>query len=159
MALSIWRRSASGAAESCGGSCAGCTIAVVVMGGAYAIGGLVVGSRVDVLGAFWFVCLLGFLRWGPSRPLYVGAFLVVSYLEILGTSLGTWEWQAHDPTGLCRIGNHRRARPAATAGSTSLHCSAPRSSQFARAAEPARHHVAQRESRARSLSAWSLDLG
>jgi hypothetical protein len=83
----------------------GCTIAVVVVGGAYAIGGLVVGSRVDVLGAFWFVCLLGFLRWGPSRPLYVGAFLVVSYLEILGTSLATWTWQAHDPTGLVPIGN------------------------------------------------------
>jgi hypothetical protein len=82
-----------------------CTIAVVVVGGAYAIGGLVVGPRVDVLGAFWFVCLLGFLRWGPSRPLYVGAFLVVSYLEILGTSLATWTWQGHDPTGLVPIGN------------------------------------------------------
>ena len=83
----------------------GCTIAVVVAGGAYAIGGLFVGARADVLGAFWFLCLLAFLRWGPSQPLYVGAFLVVSYLEILGTSLGTWTWQAHDPTGLVPIGN------------------------------------------------------
>ena len=32
-------------------------------------------------------------------------FLVVSYLEVLGTSLGTWTWQAHDPTGLVPVGN------------------------------------------------------
>jgi hypothetical protein len=29
----------------------------------------------------------------------------VSYLEIVGTSLGTWEWQPYDPTGLIPIGN------------------------------------------------------
>jgi hypothetical protein len=37
--------------------------------------------------------------------LYVGAFVVVTYLELLGTWLGTWEWQEHDPTGLVSIGN------------------------------------------------------
>src|SRR5213076_3077510 len=53
----------------------------------------------DVLGAFWFACLLGFLAWGraQSRLLYVGAFVVVSYLEIVGTALGTWAWQPDDP--------------------------------------------------------------
>jgi hypothetical protein len=35
----------------------------------------------------------------------VGAFLVVSYLELVGTSLGTWTWQSEDPTGLVAIGN------------------------------------------------------
>ena len=50
-------------------------------------------------------CLLGFLAWGRSRTLYVGAFLVVTYLELLGTWLGTWAWQTHDPTGLVTIGN------------------------------------------------------
>jgi len=64
-----------------------------------------VAERLDVLGAFWFGCLLGFLAWGRSRGLYAGAFVVVTYLEILGTRLGTWEWQPHDPTGLVAMGN------------------------------------------------------
>jgi hypothetical protein len=80
-------------------------MSTVVLGGAYAGWGLVLADRRDVLGAFWFLCLLGFLCWGRSRTLYVGAFLVVTYLEVLGTWIGTWEWQTHDPTGLVAIGN------------------------------------------------------
>ncbi len=60
----------------------------VVVGGLYAGWGLLVSARPDVLGAFWYLCLLGFLAWGRSRTLYVGAFLVVTYLELLGTWLG-----------------------------------------------------------------------
>jgi hypothetical protein len=79
-------------------------VALVGIGG-YAAYGLLVSDRLDVLGAFWYVCLVGFLVWGPSRGLYVGAAAVVTYLEVVGTSLGTWEWQPHDPTGLVAIGN------------------------------------------------------
>ena len=79
--------------------------ATVVVGGAYAAWGLIWSPRLDVLGAFWFLCLLGFLRWGRSQTLYVGAFAVVTYLELLGTWLGTWAWQTRDPTGLVAIGN------------------------------------------------------
>ncbi len=80
--------------------------ATVVVGGAYALWGLSpLAPRLDVLGAFWFCCLLGFLRWGRSRLLYVGAFLVVTYLELIGTRLGTWAWQPYDPTGLVAMGN------------------------------------------------------
>jgi hypothetical protein len=82
-----------------------CVAAVVGVGAAYAAWGLLLGPRVDVLGAFWFGCLVGFLAWGPSRPLYVGAFVVVTYLEILGTAVGTWTWQPYDPTGWVPIGN------------------------------------------------------
>ena len=58
----------------------------VVAGGAYALWGLSpLAPRPDVLGAFWFACLLGFLALGRSRLLYVGAFVVVTYLELLGT--------------------------------------------------------------------------
>ncbi|MFY0406352.1 hypothetical protein [Solicola sp. PLA-1-18] len=78
---------------------------VVAVGGAWALWGLVGTDRVDALGAFWFACLVGFLLWGPNRGLYVGAFLVVSYLEIVGTAVGTWEWQPYDPTGIVPIGN------------------------------------------------------
>ena len=73
--------------------------AVVLVGGGWAGYGLIFAERTDLLGAFWFGCLLGFLVWGPStaRLLYVGAFVVVSYLEIVGTALGTWAWQPTDP--------------------------------------------------------------
>jgi hypothetical protein len=85
----------------------------VVVGGAYALWGLVgstvgitLGSgRMDVLGAIWFGCLLAFLRWGPSRLLYVGAFIGVTYLELFGTAVHAWTWQPYDPTGLIPIGN------------------------------------------------------
>ena len=78
---------------------------VLVLGGSYAAYGVLLAERPDVLGAFWFCCLAGFLRWGPSPGLYVGAFLVVTYLELAGTALGTWTWAATDPTGLVSIGN------------------------------------------------------
>lgn len=80
--------------------------ATVVLGGLYALWGLSpLAPRLDVLGAFWFCCLLGFLRWGRSRLLYVGAFLVVTYLELMGTGLGTWAWKPYDPTGIVAMGN------------------------------------------------------
>ena len=78
---------------------------VVLGGGVWASYGVVFADRVDALGLFWFLCLLGFLRWGPSPLLYAGAFVVVSYLEILGTWWGTWEWALRDPTGIVTIGN------------------------------------------------------
>ena len=81
------------------------TFAVLVAGGAWALAGLL-GERPDQLGAFWFACLVGFILWGPSRALYVGAFVVVSYLEIVGTALGTWAWAARDPVlGIVGQGN------------------------------------------------------
>ncbi|WP_067441012.1 hypothetical protein [Nocardioides jensenii] len=76
--------------------------AVVILGGLWAGWGLRGG---DVLGTFWFVCLVGFLLWGPSRGVYVGAFVVVSHLELLGTGLGNWVWQSHDPILGIGIGN------------------------------------------------------
>ncbi len=82
-----------------------CTIAVTLVGGAYAAYGITLAERSDVLGAFWYLCLAGFLVWGPSPGLYVGAFLVVTYLELVGTALGTWIWQPRDPTGIITIGN------------------------------------------------------
>jgi hypothetical protein len=80
-------------------------VTTVVAGGSYALWGLVGSSRLDVLGAIWFGCLVAFLRWGPSRMTYVGAFAIVTYLEWLGTAVATWTWQPLDPTGLVPIGN------------------------------------------------------
>lgn len=77
----------------------------IAVGGAYALWGLLLTDRHDVLGAFWYVCLVGFLCLGRSRTLYVGAFLIVTYLEILGTHVQAWVWQPMDPTGIVAIGN------------------------------------------------------
>jgi len=79
--------------------------AVLVVGGAWAAYGWLLAERPDALGAFWFACLVAFLLWGPSRPVYVGAFVVVSYLEVVGTELRTWVWQTEDPILGVTIGN------------------------------------------------------
>ena len=77
----------------------------LLVAGAWALWGVTLAPRPDVLGAFWYGCLVLF-AWRGSRPLlYVGAFVVVSWLELLGTSLGTWEWSPYDPTGWIAIGN------------------------------------------------------
>ena len=80
-------------------------LATVAVCGAWAGWGLTLATRPDLLGALWFGCLLLFLRRGRTPLVYCGAFAVTSYLELLGTGLGTWAWQVHDPTGLISIGN------------------------------------------------------
>ena len=78
----------------------------LVAGGAWALWGVTLADRPDALGAFWYGCLLLFAWRGRSPLLYAGAFLVVSGLELLGTSLGTWTWGPVDPvTGWISIGN------------------------------------------------------
>lgn len=68
------------------------TAAAVIAIAVYAL----LGTRHDALGAFWALCLLGFLRWGRVPLLFVGAFWVVSWLEVLGTRLGVWTWLPYD---------------------------------------------------------------
>jgi hypothetical protein len=78
----------------------------LVIAGAYAAWGLFLSPRRDVLGAFWFGCLALFLLRGRQPTVFVGAFVVVTYLELLGTGLGTWTWQARDPIlGVVAMGN------------------------------------------------------
>ncbi len=80
-------------------------VLVMVPLGLWAAHGLLLAERPDALGAVWFAFLLGFLRWGPSPEVYVGAGVVVTWLEIAGTHLGTWSWQRADPLGWLSIGN------------------------------------------------------
>ena len=75
------------------------------LGGAWALWGVTLAERPDALGFFWFCCLVLFTLRGSSPLTYAGAFVVVTYLELVGTGLGTWTWQTHDPTGLVTIGN------------------------------------------------------
>jgi hypothetical protein len=78
---------------------------VLAVGGGWAAYGVLLAGRPDALGAFWYLCLALFILLGPSRPVYVGAFLAVSWLELVGTHLGTWTWATHDPTGGITVGN------------------------------------------------------
>ena len=79
--------------------------ATLVAGAGYAFWGLVLATRLDVLGVLWFGCLGWFLLRGRQPLVYVGAFLVVTWLELLGTGLGTWAWAHHSPTGIIPMGN------------------------------------------------------
>jgi len=71
--------------------------ATMVVCGAYAGWGLFLSGRTDVLGAFWFACLVFFLLRSRQSTVFVGAFIVVTYLELLGTHLGAWTWQVKEP--------------------------------------------------------------
>lgn len=81
-----------------------CIAAVVVGLGSWATWA-VLQPHPDTLGMMWFVCLLVFLWKGPSREVYLGAAVVVTWLEIAGTELGNWVWQPQDPFGWVAIGN------------------------------------------------------
>jgi hypothetical protein len=70
------------------------TVAVAAV---VAIHGLFVPGRADVLGAFWFLCLVGFILWGRAKTLYIGAYIVVTWLEVLGTHWRVWTWAPVDP--------------------------------------------------------------
>jgi hypothetical protein len=82
-----------------------CATVALTVGGVWAGYGLFFADRQDALGAFWYVCLVLFMFFGPSKSVYVGAFVVVSYLELVGTGFGNWAWATHDPTGAMTIGN------------------------------------------------------
>lgn len=77
----------------------------LVLCGTWAVWGVTLSDRPDLLGLFWFGCLVAFTIKGSSPLTYAGAFVIVSYLELVGTGLGSWTWQTHDPTGLLSIGN------------------------------------------------------
>lgn len=72
----------------------------------YAGWSLLLAPRTDVVGAFWAACLAAFLLRGRAPLVYAGAAAVVTYLELVGTSLGTWAWATHDPVlGVVAMGN------------------------------------------------------
>ncbi len=81
-------------------------VATGVVATLYAVAGLTVTGRLDVLGAFWCLCLLAALRWSRQPTVFVGAFVIVTYLELLGTHIGAWTWSVRDPIAhLVAMGN------------------------------------------------------
>jgi hypothetical protein len=59
---------------------------------AWGLAGVTVLSRTDVAGALGALLLAYFLVRGRAPAVYAGVFLVVAWLELYGTAIGTWEW-------------------------------------------------------------------
>jgi hypothetical protein len=87
-------------------------LALAVCGG-WALWGIAISERRDVLGVLLFLCLVRFVLRGRSPLTYAGAFVVTVALELAGTWIGTWQWAATDPTGHLGIGNPPSGIPGA----------------------------------------------
>ena len=64
----------------------------------------VVTGRLDIQGALCFPVFAYFLLRSPRWPLFAAIFIIVSELEIFGTSFGSWAWMpvapwTHIPSG------------------------------------------------------------
>lgn len=68
---------------------------VAVLG--WAALGVTVLPRTDVAGALGALLLAVYLVKGRAPHVYAGVFLVVAWLELYGTAIGTWEWAATVP--------------------------------------------------------------
>ena len=63
----------------------------------WALLGVTVLPRTDVAGALGAVLLAVYLLRGRAPHVYAGVFLVVAWLELYGTAIGTWEWAVTIP--------------------------------------------------------------
>jgi hypothetical protein len=63
----------------------------------WGIAGVTVLPRADVAGALGAALLAVYLVRGRAPAVYAGVFLVVAWLELYGTAIGTWEWAATIP--------------------------------------------------------------
>lgn len=73
------------------------TWVVLALGGAWSLWGLLIAERSDAGGALLFAIFVYCLYKGRSPLVYLGAFFVTTWLEIVGTWCGTWYWVTHDP--------------------------------------------------------------
>jgi hypothetical protein len=62
----------------------------------WAVAGLTVLPVLDASGAVGTAFLVAVLAW-TRRPVYAGVFVAVAALEIYGTAIGTWTWEAVVP--------------------------------------------------------------
>jgi len=80
-------------------------ILVVMSCGAWAAWGISGLGRLDIIGFALFVVFLLYLFKGRSPLVYLGAFFITSWLEIVGTTAGTWAWALIDPASHLPQGN------------------------------------------------------
>ena len=73
-------------------------IVVVVTGGSWALWGISgIPEHGDQVGAVLFCVFLIYLFKGRSPLVYLGAFFITTWLEIIGTAAGTWYWAKIEP--------------------------------------------------------------
>ncbi|CAH9019658.1 hypothetical protein [Candidatus Nitrosacidococcus sp. I8] len=72
-------------------------IFVFTAGIAWSIWGFTGASQRDALGAMLFVIFIFSVYSGRSPKVYLGAFFVTTWLELIGVSYGTWRWVASEP--------------------------------------------------------------
>ena len=72
---------------------------------AWGIAGVTVLPRADVGGAIGAALLAVYLIRGRAPEIYAGVFLVVAWLELYGTAIGTWEWAVTVPGTAIAQGN------------------------------------------------------
>jgi len=71
---------------------------VVLVCGAWSIWGISgYAEQGDSVGALLFCVFLGYLFKGRSPMVYLAAFFITTWLELIGTAVGTWKWAAIDP--------------------------------------------------------------
>lgn len=79
---------------------------VVIVCGFWSIWGISgIPEQGDSLGALLFCVFLGYLFKGRSPMVYLAAFFITTWLELIGTAVGTWKWAAIDPVWSLPQGN------------------------------------------------------
>ncbi|WP_305909989.1 hypothetical protein Q9L42_002625 [Methylomarinum sp. Ch1-1] len=81
-------------------------VLVVVVCGAWALWGISgMAERQDTIGFLLFCVFLLYLFKGRSPMVYLAAFFITSWLELVGTTAGTWAWAEIDPASGLTQGN------------------------------------------------------
>lgn len=81
------------------------TLGALAACGTWAAWGMTLAPRQDMLGAIMFLFLARFILVGRQPTVYAGAFIICTYLELVGTSAGAWAWAQHGPGGYVSQGN------------------------------------------------------
>jgi hypothetical protein len=71
---------------------------VVLVCGAWSVWGISgYAAQGDSVGALLYCVFLAYLFKGRSPMVYLSAFFITTWLELIGTAAGTWTWAAIDP--------------------------------------------------------------
>jgi hypothetical protein len=71
---------------------------VIAVCGVWSLWGISgIPSQGDAVGAMLFCVFLAYLFMGRSPLVYLAAFFITTWLELIGTAVGTWKWAAIDP--------------------------------------------------------------
>lgn len=71
---------------------------VVLVCGVWSLWGISgFAEQSDAVGALLFCVFLIYLFKGRSPMVYLAAFFITTWLELIGTAVGTWKWAAIDP--------------------------------------------------------------